>query len=203
MPRLSDSTRDALATDESMQGMHVLDRLFPVVYEELRRLAHRRLRSESPGHTLSTTALVNETYLKLAKERGGDFQSRERFFALAARAMRRILVDYARRHHAQKRMAQGERISLAGLEGTDALLVTAAQVTERADLLIGLDDALDRLAEVDQRLARVVEYRFFTGLTEEETAELLGVSSRTVKRDWARARGWLLHELSGSRAAPA
>jgi RNA polymerase sigma factor (TIGR02999 family) len=183
-----------------MTGAHALDRVFPVVYDELRRIAHQRLRAEPGGHTLCTTALVNETYLRLASERAEDFGNRERFFALAARAMRRILVDYARRHHAQKRSAGRQRVTLAALEATDASLVTAAQVTERAELLMALDEALERLAEVDERLVRVVEYRYFTGFSERETAELLGVAPRTVRRDWVRARGWLLHRLGESPA---
>jgi RNA polymerase sigma factor (TIGR02999 family) len=193
VPRLGEST-----ADEAQRNAHDLDRLFPVVYEELRRLAHRQLRAESPGHTLSTTALVHETYLKLASERANDFGNRTRFFALAARAMRRILIDYARRHGAQKRGAGRQRVSLTEVEFTDGSVASAAQVNERADALIALDAALERLGEVDERLARLVEYRFFTGLSEQETAVLLDVSPRTVRRDWARARGWLLQHLGES-----
>ncbi|MEP7383152.1 MAG: ECF-type sigma factor [Gemmatimonadota bacterium] len=174
-----------------------LDGRFAAVYEELRRVAHHRLRSEAAGHTLSTTALVHETYLKLSSERGEAFRNREQFFALAARAMRRILVDYARRHHAAKRHAEQHPVSLSALEASGAALAqsTEADLGERADLLVALDDALTRLAAIDDRLARVVEYRFFSGLTERETAELLGVTARTVTRDWVRARGWLLLHL--------
>lgn len=174
-----------------------LDALFPVVYAELRRIAHRRLRSEATGHTLSTTALVHETYLKLAEQRLPGFGNRAHFFALAARAMRRILVDYARRHGAQKRARARDRVSLSALEdsGLPGGRARAAEVTERAELLLAVDQALERLAVVDERLARVVEYRFFVGLTEPETAELLGVTPRTVTRDWVRARAWLLTHL--------
>ncbi|MFN8573513.1 MAG: ECF-type sigma factor [Gemmatimonadaceae bacterium] len=176
-----------------------LDKLFSTVYAELRRLAHRRLRSEAPGHTLNTTALVHETYLKLASQRGDAFGNRQHFFALAARAMRRILVDYARRARALKRPTAQQPVSLSALEasgGGGALsFPSAAGVAERADLLMALDEALTQLAAIDERLARVVEYRFFAGMTEAETAELLGVTPRTVARDWVRARGWLLTHL--------
>ena len=179
-----------------------LDGLFSTVYAELRRLAHRRLRGEADGHTLSTTALVHETYLKLAAQRADVFHSREQFFALAARAMRRILVDYARRHHARKRRLEQHPVSLSALEGSDVALAnpTSETLGERADLLVALDDALTQLSAIDARLARVVEYRFFTGLTERETAELLGVTPRTVTRDWVRAKGWLLLHLGDAEA---
>jgi RNA polymerase sigma factor (TIGR02999 family) len=182
-----------------------IDRLFPTVYAELRRLAHRRLRAESEGHTLSTTALVHETYLKLASQRADEFGNRAQFFALAAREMRRILVDYARRHGAQKRTAGERRVSLSDLDAPGASLAdtNASALAERAETLMALDEGLERLAEVDERLARVVEYRFFTGLTERETAELLGVTPRTVTRDWVRARGWLLRHLGEPAAGGA
>jgi RNA polymerase sigma factor (TIGR02999 family) len=151
-----------------------LDSLFPAVYAELRRLAHRRLRAEVKGHTLSTTALVHETYLKLADQRNSQFDNRPHFFALAARAMRRILVDYARRHRALKRSLAQEPVSLAALERSDAIFAhpSAKEIAQRADLLMAVDEALAQLIEIDPRLARV-EYRFFVGLTEQETAELL------------------------------
>ena len=184
-------------------GPRELDKLFPVVYAELRRLAHRRLRSEAEGHTLNTTALVHETYLRLSTQRADAFENRQQFFALAARAMRRILVDYARRSRAGKRSGAQHPVSLSALEASDVALAhtTSDQVAERADLLVALDEALSRLGEIDERLARVVEYRFFVGLTEAETAELLGVTPRTVTRDWVRARGWLLTHL-GDAATP-
>jgi RNA polymerase sigma factor (TIGR02999 family) len=174
-----------------------LDSLFPAVYAELRRLAHRRLRAEVSGHTLSTTALVHETYLKLADQRNSQFDNRAHFFALAARAMRRILVDYARRHRALKRSPAQEPVSLASLERSDAIFAhpSAKEIAQRADLLMAVDEALAQLIEIDPRLAQVVEYRFFVGLTEQETAELLGVTPRTVARDWVRARGWLMRHL--------
>lgn len=163
-----------------------LDRVFPLVYEELRRIAHRQLEGERPEHTLGTTALVHEAYLKLVDQTRAQWADRAQFFAVAARAMRRILVDYARRHRALKRGGERVRISL-----DDPALVA----DERAETLIALDDALSRLAELDERLSRVVECRFFGGLTEEETAEALAVAARTVRRDWVKAKGWLYQAL--------
>lgn len=195
MVRANKNVAGVTPTEQTEGGE--LDRLFPSVYAELRRLAHRRLRSEAAGHTLSTTALVHETYLKLASARADAFENRAHFFALAARAMRRILVDYARRHRARKRSLNQQPVSLSALEASDVALAfpTSDQVVERADLLVAVDDALTKLSGIDERLARVVEYRFFTGLTERETADLLGVTPRTVARDWVRARGWLLHRF--------
>lgn len=165
------------------------DRLLPLVYGELRRIAHRQLAGESVGHTLSTTALVHEAYLRLAGQRT-PWGDRAHFFALAARAMRRILVDYARRHSALRRGAGGQPLALDVAE--DAGLLAGRQ---RAEELLALDEALARLAQLDPRLARVVECRFFGGLSEVETAEALGLSQRTVSRSWTLARGWLFAEL--------
>ena len=162
------------------------ERLFPLVYDELRRIAHRQLQRERPGHTLDTTALVHEAYLRLAGATSQGFADRAHFFAMAATAMRRILVDYARRYRTEKRGTAPRRVSL-----TDTMLVAE----ERADTLLAVDEALVELARIDPRLSRVVECRFFAGLTEEETAETLGVTSRTVRRDWTKARGWLLRAL--------
>ncbi len=158
------------------------DRLFELVYDELRRIAHRQLGRERADHTLGTTALVHEAYLKLVDQTRARLVDRTHFFAIAARAMRRILVDYARQHRALKRGGAGSRVSLG-----DVSLVAA----ERADTLVALDEALSRLAELDERLSRVIECRFFGGLTEQETAEALGVTARTVRRDWVKAKGWL------------
>jgi len=162
------------------------DRLFPLVYDELRRIAHRQLGSERPDHTLDTTALVHEAYLKLVDQTRAQLTDRAHFFAVAARAMRRILVDYARRHRAAKRGGPQAPVSL------DESMLLADQ---RADTLVALDEALTRLAEVEERLSRVVECRFFGGLTEEETAEALTVTARTVRRDWVKAKGWLYQAL--------
>jgi RNA polymerase sigma factor (TIGR02999 family) len=166
-----------------------LERLIPIVYEELRKIAHRQLRAERSGHTLATTALVHEAYLKLVDQTRAEWTDRAQFFAVAARVMRRILVDYARRHRALRRGGVQQRL---GLGDADAGAVAAA---ERAEELVALDEALQRLAVLEERLVQVVECRFFAGLTESETAEVLGVTSRTVARDWVKARGWLYEEL--------
>lgn len=160
----------------------------PLVYSELRRLAHRQLRHERTGHTLTTTALVHEAYLRLASRPEPEFRNRIHFLATAARAMRRILVDYARERHAQKRGGGAERIGL-----DDAGLVA----DDRAEEFLALDESLERLSRVNERLSQVVEYRFFGGLSEEEIAEAMGITARTVRRDWLKARGWLLRDLEG------
>lgn len=165
--------------------------LLPVVYEELRALARAHLAGERAGHTLQPTALVHEAYLRLVGgEQGGDraFNGRQHFFATAATAMRRILVDHARERNALKRGA-GRRVHLSDADA----------VTVNDDLdLVGLDDALKKLEAVDERRARVVTFRFFGGLTVDETAAALGVSPATVKNDWAFARAWLLREMAGA-----
>ncbi|HSK20632.1 MAG TPA: ECF-type sigma factor [Longimicrobiales bacterium] len=165
-----------------------LDRVFPLVYEQLHRLAHRRLAAESPGHTLSTTALVHEAYVKLVDQTRVQWQDRAHFFAVAAGAMRRILVDHARRHRAARR---------GGGIRHEALDEVEIAVVERAEEIVALDEALLRLAAIDARQARVVEFRFFGGLTEAETAETMGLSQRTVAREWVTAKGWLYRELRG------
>jgi RNA polymerase sigma factor (TIGR02999 family) len=165
-----------------------MDRLFPLVYGELRRIAHRQLLGERPGHTLGTTGLVHETYLKLVDQTRVQWRDRAHFFALAARAMRQILVDYARRYRAQRRGGGMKRVSL-----TDA----AAAEEKQAELVLGVHEALERLSAMNERLSRIVECRYFAGLTEEETAVTLGVSARTVERDWLKAKGWLYQELHG------
>ena len=164
----------------------VADALFPLLYDELRAIAHHQLKRERPSHTLSTTALVHEAYERLVDQTRTEWADRAHFCAVAARAMRRILVDYARRRQALKR--GGNRQPLPLDEGRIA-------VEEQAELLISLDSALDRLAEFGERMSKVVELRFFGGLTEEETAEVLGVSVRTVRRDWVKAKAWLFQEL--------
>jgi RNA polymerase sigma factor (TIGR02999 family) len=173
-----------------------LDGLMPVVYGELRRMAHRQLAAERSGHSLSTTALVHEAYLRLTAQREAAWVNRAHFFALAARVMRRVLTDHARRHRAQRRGGPGRRLVSLD-EADEAGLVLAA---ERAEELLALDEALDRLSELDPRLAQVVECRVYGGLSEAETGEALGVSQRTVERDWALAKGWLYQAL---RDAPA
>jgi len=176
-----------------------LGRLVPLVYGELRRIAHRQLRAERAGHTLSTTGLVHEAYLKLADQSRVEWQDRAHFFAVAARAMRRILVDYARRHRALRRGGERVRLSLGALDEAGA---GAIDVAARADELVALDGALRRLAALDERLARVVECRYFAGLTDAETALALGVTARTVGRDWVKARGWLYQALRPGASRP-
>jgi RNA polymerase sigma factor (TIGR02999 family) len=168
-----------------------LEGLLPLVYAELRRIAHRQLAAEAAGHTLNTTALVHEAYLKLKDQTHAKWVNREQFFAIAARVMRRILVDYARKHWAQRRGGPGRRALLLDDAEHAGLLAVADRATE----LLALDEALERLTAMDPRLGRVVECRFFGGLSEEETARALGVSQRTVSRDWSMARGWLHGEL--------
>jgi RNA polymerase sigma factor (TIGR02999 family) len=181
----------ALLRRQAPEGM---ERLIPLVYAELRRMAHYQLAAEPAGHTLSTTALVHEAYLRLADQSPGALDNRAQFFALAARAMRRVLVDYARRRHAARRGGPAPRaIPLEEAEAAgDADALTLAG---RGEELLALDEALERLSAVDPRAARVVECRFFGGLTEGETAETLGVSTRTVAGDWLMARGWLYRAL--------
>jgi len=165
-----------------------LDRLVPLVHEELHRLAHRCMRHEQPGHTLQTTALVNEAYLRLVNADTVRWEDRSHFFAISATVMRRILVDFARARRAKKR----EAIRLKVPVDLESLQVAAPRPD--ADV-VALDDALRSLAAFDARGARIVELRYFGGLTVEESAEVLGVSSKTVKRDWAAARAWLMGEL--------
>lgn len=168
-----------------------MDRLMPLVYRELKGIAHRQLGAEAGGHTLSTTAVVHEAYLRLAEQSKTQWVDRGQFFALAARVMRRVLIDYARQHQAARRGGPGRSaVALEFLEHGDS---SAISIPERADSLLALDEALEGLHSMDERLARVVECRFFAGLNEVETSEALGVSQRTVARDWQMARAWL-HE---------
>lgn len=164
------------------------DKLLPLVYDELRGQAHRYLRRERANHTLQTTALVHETYLKLIEQRVVHWDSRKHFFWLAAEIMRRILVDYARNRNRQKRGGEFEILPL------DPAFQIAVEETE-IDLL-ALDEALNKLAKMDEQQMKIVELRYFSGLNVEETAEVLDISPATVKRDWAMAKAWLYHELS-------
>jgi RNA polymerase sigma factor (TIGR02999 family) len=165
-----------------------LERLMPAVHEELRRLARRQMRGERPGHTLQTTALVNEAYLRLIDLNRVRWQDRAHFFAISARLMRRILVDHARSRRYQKRGGGVANVTL------DEALIGSP---ERGADLVALDDALQALAAVDPRKSQVVEMRYFGGLTVEEAAEALHVSGETVMRDWRLAKVWLLREMSG------
>lgn len=170
------------------------DALVPLVYDELRRLARRHLRSERSGHTLRTTALVHEAYLRLAEQHNLLIDEQTRFFAAASTTMRRILVDHARRKRRLKRGGGKEPVPLDDI--ADLLS------EEDCEELVALDDALNRLAGANPRAATIVENRFFGGLSLEETAELLGVSSRTVQRDWVAARAWLRKEVALDLGAP-
>jgi RNA polymerase sigma factor (TIGR02999 family) len=163
------------------------DKLFAMVYAELRAKAHRLLESQPAGHTLSTTALVHESYLKLLRTEHLTLQDRAHFLALAARAMRMVLVSYARTHAAEKR---GGGVTSLNLDQEPLLS------NERAEEMIALDEALARLSALNDRLSRTVEMRFFGGLTVEETAEAIGVAPSTVKLDWQKARAWLHRELT-------
>ncbi len=167
-----------------------LDRLMPLVYQELRRIAKRHMLQERPGHTLQTTALANEVYLRLVDVQKVDWQDRAHFFAICARTMRRILVDFARAKGYQKRGGGERPLSL------DEFLQVGGG---RGNELLAVDEALNQLAEVDARKSQVVELRFFGGLSVEETAEALKISSETVMRDWKMAKAWLYRELSGKK----
>ena len=176
-----------LLVDWSKGDQAALDKLMPLVYSELRRLASNYLRHERAGHTLQPTALVNEAYLKLIDQRNAQWQNRAQFFGISAQLMRRILVDHARQHQAAKRGgADQQRLSITSAEQ----LVEQPQVD-----LLALNEALDELATMDPQQSRVVELRFFGGLSIEETAEVLGVGHATVERDWKMARAWLRRKL--------
>ena len=176
-----------LLLDWSNGNQRALDELMPLVDRELQRLAHHYMRREKPGHTLQTTALVNEVYLKLVDQKRVHWKNRAHFFALSSQLMRRILVDHARKRKYAKRGGDARRISF-----DEALPVSR----ERGADLVALDDALDRLSAIDARKSKVVEMRFFGGLSVEETAEALKVSPLTVKRDWKMARAWLYNTIS-------
>ena len=167
-----------------------LDKLMPVVYQELRRLAHSQMRRERPGDTFQTTALVNEAYLRLVDYKRVEPRDRAHFLSIAAQAMRRILIERARSRRAEKRGSDRQRVSLE--EAGDV-------ADERATDLIALDDALAALTKIDERKARLVELRYFGGLTIEETADVLGISTPTVERNWRTARIWLHREISKTK----
>ena len=173
----------------SSGNQSALDELYPLVYDELHRLASRYMSRERKGHTLQTTALINEAYVRLVDQRNIHWANRSHFFAISAQIMRRILIDHARRHAYAKR---------GGGQHTVTLDETATLQVERAAEMIRLDDALQSLAEIDPRRSRVVELRYFGGLSNEEIAETLKISPNTVTRDWNMARAWLYQELAGS-----
>ena len=169
-----------------------LDSLLPLVYEELRKQASRYLRRERVGHTLQTTALIHEAYLKLVDQKNVHWQNRAHFFGIAAQLMRRILVDHARTKQRAKRGGSDIRVSF-----NDANVMGQSRDLD----IVALDEALSHLATIDEQQSRIVELRFFSGLTVEETAEVLGISPATVKRDWSMAKAWLHRELSGEAKA--
>ena len=176
-----------LLIDWSNGDRTALDKLTPLVYEELRRMAHRYMSQERPGHTLQTTALVNEAYLRLVNRDAVQWQNRAHFFAIAAQVMRHILVDHARSHAYAKRGGGTRTISL-----DEAMVVSQGRAAE----VVALDDVLKELAKIDPQQSRIVELRFFGGLTIEETAVVLGLSPATIKREWSTAKAWLYHELA-------
>ena len=171
---------------------HALDALMPLVYDELRMIAKRYMGRERSGHTLQTGALINEAYLRLVDKQDVAWQNRTHFFAIAARIMRNLLVDHARAKQMAKRGGGALQVSF-----NEALVGGDPEVT--VDLL-ALDQALSRLSEVDERKCRIVELRFFGGLSAEETSEALGLSEITIKREWLKAKAWLFRELSGAEA---
>jgi RNA polymerase sigma factor (TIGR02999 family) len=191
---MPDSTHSSKGITEMLvawsegRGEEVANALLPLVYDELHRQAHRYLRRERQNHTLQTSALINEAYLKLVEQRNVQFESRTHFFAIAANLMRQILIDYAKTKHRLKRGGVKTDLPLE-----EAMLIAGE---EKNFDLIGLDEALSRLAEFDPQQARVVELKFFGGLSSEETAEVLKISPSTVKRDWALAKAWLYQELA-------
>lgn len=186
MPDSSDVTR--ILSRMAGGDPEALEQLFPLVYEELRELAHREMQRERVGHTLQATAVVHEAYMRLAQLQEISWEGRAHFFGTAAMAMRRVLIGYARARNAQKR---GSGVVPVPIED----VVVAAR--EQPGELLALDEALTRLEEMEPRHARVVECRFFAGMSIDETAEALGISNATVRRDWAQARAWLNRELGG------
>ncbi|HEU0208492.1 MAG TPA: sigma-70 family RNA polymerase sigma factor [Candidatus Udaeobacter sp.] len=175
-----------LLADWSEGDQAALEKLTPVVYEELRRLAHRYMHGQRPDHTLQTTALANEAYLRLVDQSRPSFQNRAHFFAVAAKAMRQILLNHARDQQRQKRGGGASKVELD---------TTALVSPEQTKTVLDVDEALERLALLDERKARIVELKYFGGLQEEEIASVLKVSPVTVRRDWRFARAWLYTEL--------
>jgi len=176
-----------LLIDWSNGNQSAFDKLMPLIDEELRRLAHRYMSRERAGHTLQTTALVNEAFVRLVNRKNVNWQNRAHFFGLAAQLMRTILVDHARSHACAKRGGGAFKLEL-----DDALVVSQKKAVE----VIALNDALNELVRLDPQQSRIVELRFFGGLTVEETAEVLHLSLATIKREWSTAKAWLYHELS-------
>jgi RNA polymerase sigma-70 factor (ECF subfamily) len=176
-----------LLADWSRGDRSALDKLFPIVHAELRRIARRQMSQERPGHTLQATALVNEAYLKLAGQEGFEWRNRAHFFAVCAQVMRHILIDHARAHARDKRGGGAVQVSL-----NDAAMVADEQASD----LVALDEALRALENFDPQKGRIVELRYFGGLSIEETAEVLNISPRTVRREWRRSKAWLYRMIS-------
>jgi len=193
MPMPSPKNLTKLLVDWRNGDQEALNTLIPLVYEELHRVARRYLRHERPNHTLQTTALVHEAYLRLVDENDGNWRNRAQFIVVASQLMRHILVDYARNHNAAKRGGNFARVSF-----NEQMIVTENKGPD----LMELDEALNRLATIDPEQSRVVELRVFGGLTVEETAEVLAVSPRTVKREWSMAKAWLHRQLSRQSSSP-
>ena len=187
MPTLSPPELTQLLADWGNGDRSALDKLFPLVHSELRRIAQRQMSQERPGHTLQATALVNEAYLKLTGQQGFDWQNRAHFFAVCAQVMRHILIDHARAHARDKRGGGAVKVSL-----NDALVVAEDQAAH----FIALDEALRVLERLDPQKSKIVELRYFGGLSIEEAAEVLNVSPRTVRREWQRAKAWLYRMMT-------
>lgn len=187
IPSLPPQEVTQLLVDWGNGNQAALDRLMPVVYTELRQLAHRYMRRERPGHTMQTTALIHEAYLRLVDQNQVRWQHQAHFFGIAARLMRQILIEHARSRTRAKRGGGVGTISL-----DEAAIVSQARATE----LLALDDALERLATIDPRKSQVVELRFFGGLSVEEAAQVLNIAPNTVLRDWRMAKAWLRREIS-------
>ena len=180
-----------LLAEWSNGNQTALDKLYPLVYDELHKMANRYMKRERKDHTLQTTALINEAYVRMVDQKNVHWENRAHFFAISAQIMRRILIDHARRHHYAKRGGGALKVSL------DETAIVAGDPA--SDMLL-LDEALNRLAEMDPRRGQVVELRYFGGLNNEEIAGVLKISENTVTRDWNMARAWLYQELSGSVA---
>jgi RNA polymerase sigma factor (TIGR02999 family) len=177
-----------LLADWGRGDREALDRLAPLVHAELRGIARRQMSRERPGHTLQATALVNEAYLRLSGQDGFQYQDRAHFFAVCAQVMRHVLIDHARSHARDKRGGGALQVTLGELEALDG---------RRAAELVALDEALRELEEFDPQKGRIVELRYFAGLGVEETAEVLGISPTTVRREWRRAKAWLYRSMAG------
>lgn len=189
MNEIQDRTEDVsgLLTAWSGGDSDAWNRLVPIVYDELRRRAHSHLRKERDNHTLRTTALVHEAYLKLAEQRSAKWENRSHFYWLASEMMRRVLVDYAR---GRNRVKRGGEVEIVSMNSDFQIAIDNSEID-----LLGLDAALTKLAKIDPQQAKAVEIRYFGGCSIEQTAEILGVSAATVKRDWASAKAWLRREL--------